>query len=265
VKIPYLNRGTIHAITTHSIEFTHVFMTTTSILTYFKASLRLSLAVIALGTLAVTVKAGSYSFQPSDPDLADLDHHNAYYWGISSSTLQNDVLAGNVITSARLTIFNIWDWRAENDILYINLLDDTKKPSSGNVTTITNENSNDNVANGNWFAPASRSNRYQGSTALTSWTDPVGGHSTNFNFVYDFTATQLSLLGNYIVDPTYNYSNGAGNMFGLGFDPECHYYNQGVCLQITTAPPHVPDEATTLWMIGGSLAALGLMRYFRRS
>jgi len=240
-------------------------MATTPILTYFHSSLRLSMAVIALGALAATVKAGSYTFQPSDADLGDLDHHNAYYWGISSTSLRNDLLAGNVITSARLTIFNIWDWRVENDILYINLLDDTKKPSSGNLTTISNENPNDSLANGNWFAPASRSNRYQGSTALTTWTDPVGGHSTNFNLVFNFNLAQLSLLSSYIVDPTYNYSNGAGNMFGLGFDPECHYYNQGVCLQITTEPPRVPDEAVTLWLISGSLAALGLMRRFRRA
>lgn len=227
--------------------------------------LRYLLVSVTLSALAGTANAGSYTFQPSDADLADLDHHNAYYWGISSSTLRNELLAGNVITSARLTIFNIWDWRVENDILYINLLDDTKKPSSGNVTTISNENSNDSLANGNWFAPASRSNRYQGSTALTTWTDPIGGHSTNFNFVYDFSSTQLSLLGSYLTDPTYSYSNGTGNMFGLGFDPECHYYNQGVQLEIGTGPAHVPDEAVTLWMIGGSLVALGLLWRFRRS
>ena len=227
--------------------------------------LRQGLALITMLAWAGTASAGSYTFQPSDSDLADLDHHNAYYWGISNTALRNELLAGNVVTSARLTIFNIWDWRVENNILYINLLDDTKKPSSGNVTTISNENSNDNVANGNWFAPASRSNRYQGSTALTTWTDPVGGHSTNFNFVYDFSSTQLSQLGAYLTDPTYSYGNGAGNMFGLGFDPECHYYNQGVRLDIETRPVSVPDEAVTLWMIVGSLVALGILWRVRRS
>jgi len=240
-------------------------MITASNLPHVSSYLRLFFSSIALITLVGTSKAGSYTFQPSDADLADLDHHNAYYWGISSTTLRNDLTAGNVITSAKLTIFNIWDWRVENDILYINLLDDTKKPSSGNVTTISNENSNDSVANGNWFAPASRSGRYQGSTALTTWTDPNGGQSTGFNLVYQFNLTQLSLLSSYIIDPTYSYSNGTGHMFGLGFDPECHYYNQGVQLTIETETPRVPDETVTLWMIGGSLAALGFMRRFRRS
>lgn len=240
-------------------------MTTATILTHSRPSLRLVLVSIALSMLTATANAGSYTFQPSDADLGDLDHHNAYYWGISSTSLRNDLLGGKVITSARLTIFNIWDWRAETDILYINLLDDTKKPSSGNVTTITNENPYDNVANGNWFAPASRSGKYQGSTALTTWTDPIGGHSTNFNFIYNFSSTQLSALGSYLIDPTSSYSNGTGNMFGLGFDPECHYYNQGVRLDIETRPVCVPDEAATLWMIVGSLFTLGLMRRFRRS
>jgi hypothetical protein len=209
---------------------------------------------------AAGLSATLYTFQPSDSDLADLDHHTAYMWGISSTSMRNELLAGKVILSARLTIYDIWDWRQETDILHINLLDDVKKPSSGNVTTISGENPYDNVNNGNYFANLVTS-RYKGTSALTTWSDPLGGVNTGFDFVYQFTAADIAVLGSYIVDTTASYNGVTGNMFGLGFDPECHYYNAGVKFKIETGDaPRVPDSGATLGFLGFALAALGLVR-----
>jgi len=61
------------------------------------------------------------TFQPSDPDLDDLDHWKYYIWKIDSG------LPGEAITGAGLLIKNINDWKIEDgDILYIRLLSDSE-------------------------------------------------------------------------------------------------------------------------------------------
>jgi PEP-CTERM motif len=177
-----------------------------------------------IATLFVLVAGASFAsaqttktFVPSNTDLSDLDHYYAYTWGID-----NIVPAGEVITGAKLTITNIWDWTVEDDILYVNMLDN---PASG-VNSFY-----DNQGGGNYFGG-------QG-TVVGTWTDPVGGQSTGKNLVFDLGA--LGLLGKM------NQYAADGKM-GFGFDPDCHYFNDGVKLEVTTAP--VPEPA--------SFAVLGL-------
>ncbi len=157
------------------------------------------------------------TFVPTNTDLSDLDHYYAYSWGID-----NVLPAGQVITGAKLTITNIWDWTVEDDILYVNMLDN---PASG-VNSFY-----DNQGGGNYFGG-------QG-TVVGTWTDPVGGHATGKNLVFDLGA--LGLLGKM------NQYAADGKM-GFGFDPDCHYFNDGVKLEVTTQA--VPEPA--------SFAILGL-------
>ena len=181
-------------------------------------TLRVSSAVAGLFVTALASAQTTHTFTPNPVDLNDLDHFKAYTWGID-----NVVPAGQVITGATLTITNIYNWAPEeNNILYVNMLN---QPAAG-VTEFT-----DDRAAGNYF-------QGQG-TVVGTYHDPVGGHSTNTNLTFDLGA--LGLLG------TMNQYAKDGRV-GFSFDPDCHYFNDGVKLTVTTAA--VPEPA--------SLAVLGL-------
>ena len=175
-----------------------------------------TLFVLTVGA-SVASDQTTKTFVPSNNDLDDLDHKYAYTWGID-----NIVPAGQIITDAKLVITNIWDWKVEQDILYVNMLDN---PASGVKSLYDNE------ASGNYF-------QGQG-TVEGTWTDPVGGHSTNTNLRFE-----LGALG--VLDKMNQYA--ADGKMGFSFDPDCHFFNDGVKLVVTTAP--VPEH--------GSFAVLGL-------
>lgn len=197
-----------------------------------KTILAAGLALLSVASLS----AATFTFTPNPADLNDLDHHHATTWGIN----WNAVPAGHTITGAKLTIKQIWDWKVENDALFIRLLDD---PKSG-VRTYA-DNTNDNVIS-DYFSG-------QGQHLLT-WSDPNGGNNgaNATNLVYNFTATNLLTLSSYLADPT------ALNRvaFGFAFDPDCHYYNNGVEFEITTTASSVPDAGSSVVLLGTVLLGL---------
>jgi hypothetical protein len=196
---------------------------------------RLTLALLA----ALPSFANSYTFTPNPADLGDLDHHDATTWGINWS-----VPSGEQVTGATLTIKNIYDWQVESDMLFIHLLNNPKL----GVNFIV-DNSADNVIS-DYFSGQGR--------FLTSWSDPYGGSPRNFNFVYNFTAGDITTLQTYLSD-----ANGSGyGTFGLGFDPDCHYYNDGVTLVINTGRA-VPESGSTFALIIAALT--GLFAFRRRN
>src|SRR5688500_14184730 len=155
---------------------------------------------VVLGASALELRAATFSY--SSGDLADLDHHDATKWGMNFT-----LPAGHQISSATITIKNIGDWRQEQDILFIRLLDDTRLG-----VCYIEDNTFDNVF-ADFFSG-------QG-TFLTSWSDPEGGCARNFDLVYKFTPENIAALTSYFTDPT---ESGLAT-FGLGFDPDCHYWN----------------------------------------
>jgi hypothetical protein len=70
-----------------------------------------------------------------------------------------------------------------------------------------------------------------------------------YDYTYVFSATALSALSSYIG------SSGGGDV-ALGFDPDCHYFNDGIALNIFTTQPTqnaaVPEPAT-LFLLGSGL------------
>jgi hypothetical protein len=215
--------------------------------------------LIRLGCVALALagSAKAVVLTPSPSDLGDLDHHTAVTWGIT----WNSIPAGQVITGATLKINNLWDWQVENDQLFIHLLNN---PKTGVRSTV--DNTNDNVIS-DYFSG-------QG-ILLTTFSDPAGGNNGQnaTNFVYNFDVGQLAVLNNYVTDSKtwLGWANGGWSAdFGLGFDPDCHYFNTGVSLTITTGPaetpgvPSVPDAGSTaaLFLVGltGLMAAKRRMR-----
>jgi len=204
---------------------------------------RISCVIVAGVLLSLVGSAGarSYSWTPYQNDLWDLDHSKYYICRITDFSLaQNEE-----ISLARLTIKAINNWDNNANILYMHLMsgDDFYKLSfSHNIATRTDsQNLVDNL-------------NYWSGIFLKSYTDLKGGdHGDKPDFEYDFTADQRDTLESYCAD----------SLWGLGFDPDCHFFNEGISLQIetTTPGPPVPEPVTFLGMLGG---LVGLGGYLRR-
>ncbi|MDD5348173.1 MAG: hypothetical protein PHT59_06140 [Candidatus Omnitrophica bacterium] len=178
-----------------------------------------------------TVTGNGVEFEPIPQDLGGLDHSYYYTWGIDWQLPQNEV-----ITSATLSFLNINNSGELDDFLYVNLLDSAPWGVTAGY---------DGAASGNAF----EGNGW----LLTTYTD--ADESTPENFSYPFDAAQLSLLSGAIAND--------GN-FGFGFDPDCHYTNDGVKLALTTRV--VPEPlAAELFLCGGGILSFVIGRKKKRS
>lgn len=189
-----------------------------------------NIAALAIFTLAGIASAGTYTFTPpGNSDLSDLSHYDAYKWGIKTNISSNERIIG-----ASLEIKNIWDWKVEDDILYVDLLD--LKASDANQVGV--KTFYDNQASGDYF-------QGQG-VRVGTWTDPIGGYARNFDLKFDFAQQGvLNKLQTFAQD----------GYFALTFDPDCHYFNDGVKLKIYTET--VPEPAS---MFGLAVAGAALIR-----
>lgn len=169
----------------------------------------------------------SYTFDPMPADLYDLDHFDYVTWGIDweDYTKPHDA----VIESATLTFKNIRNYNETDNILYVHLLDSAAP----------------GVALG--YDRQGYGDAFEGmGPELFTWVNLSHLPET---LTYSLTGDQLDILTEYLTD---------GNI-GLGFDPDCHFYNDGVKLTIETSEP-VPEPATLALMGIGILAFLGFRR-----
>jgi hypothetical protein len=86
--------------------------------------------------------------------------------------------------------------------------------------------------------------------SVTNLTFPNAVPAGGADFVYTFSGADLVQLAAYIA---------AGGDIALGFDPNCHFWNDGITLTINTSAAggggSVPEPATLL-LLGGGLLAL---------
>lgn len=196
--------------------------------------IRTLLAALALCGALTSAGQAYYSFVPPGYDLQDLPHEKYFQWGINWS-----VPTGEAIVSASLTFRNIYNWTEEdNDRLWVHLL----QGAPAGVTS-----GNDNQAYGSWFQPP----QYLGENILLNEFDNLPeGEDDAQTIIYNFDSIEIQALNSYAAD---------GN-FGLGFDPDCHYYNDKVRLKINTAVSPIPEPGTIILLGLGLTGVAGLRR-----
>ncbi len=235
-------------------------------------------AILLAIASTIAARANSYTFIPSPADLSDLSHSYAYTWGINGSvetglrTQLNSTTTKWKISSITLSFSQIYNWdvRDTDNQLFIHLLDNPLKGVYGivddsadtgiNLGTVSDYFSGNIASNNNIYYGKNFSQDYGNSANLylTQYHDS-DGPTTKVNLSYNltgFAGTFESYIKNGHLGGT-SYAD-----FGLGFDPDCHYYNCGVTLNITTA--QVPDSGATMIMLGAGLLALCVAAMFVR-
>lgn len=210
------------------------------------AGLFLTLSLTAVPTAEAILTTLSYS--PTPADLNDLDHHMLYTWRI-------DNLPTESVTSASITFSNIGNWDANANKLFAHLLDSALNsgvasfiddPSlNAPVTDITDDFVNTrNHSSPSWLlAPGTADTKLFGksfSMTAETWT-------------YSFSTAELAKLNEYMADGT----------IAFGFDPDCHYFNDGITFNMSFNAPPAPaaspiPEVSALLPLGGiMLLAVG--------
>ena len=138
------------------------------------------------------------------------------------------------VVGASLFIHSIWNWDNNPNDLWIHLLDDA--PLGLTVGT----DGEDGV------------DQFAGQGVLLVEYHNLG--TTPQDLWYFFDDAQIAALNAYAAD----------GVFAIAFDPDCHFYNCGVTLDVGTERMEVPEPAT-MGLVGLGITLLGLIRARRKA
>jgi hypothetical protein len=194
-----------------------------------KTIIMVVLAAIVLGCGASLAYADApffgcetLQFQPDPVYLDNFSERKVYTWGIDHSLAANEF-----INFAQISFTQINNYMADENILYVNLINSA-------VSGLASER--DTGGDGNWFGSKPETQ------LLFAYKDTDCYNAENFT--YTFKPEQLTALNKAFAD---------GNI-GLGFDPDANYYshftNDGVTLRIQTRV--VPEPISCVLFVVGS-------------
>lgn len=159
----------------------------------------LAASLLVLFLVACPTQAEVLTFQPDPVDLYDLEHSRYYTWGLSPDVDPSTI----EISTISLKFDNIRNWDSGDNVLYVHLLDS----ADDGVTAYY-----DGSGGGDAFAG-------QGIELVTYVNLP----NTPQDLVHTFTDDQVATFAADLLN---------GSDVGLGFDPDCHFWNDGVTLEI---------------------------------
>ena len=171
-----------------------------------------------------TVQAGAVSMQPDPVDLYDLSHGKYYIWGIDWR-----IPPEGSIVEASLSFDNIRNWEDEPNDLYVHLLDD---PDVGAF----------------YYADTTPGNEFEGQGILLNHWENLP--DTGQDITYHFDTNELIALNQYASDGT----------FGFGFDPDCHFFNDGITFTFETGA--IPIPGAFFLLASGLICLIGVRRKF---
>ena len=193
--------------------------------------LMVGLAVCALATAAA---ADTFTYRPSDLDIYDLDHGRYYTWGMER--LWDD---DEEVIAASLFFDDIRNWNNSSNDLFVRLLD------TGPMGLVSYRDDHRETVDA-----------FDGQGVLLVHYEDLP--DTAQDLTVTFSVNQLLALNTFADN---------GNDFMVALDPDCHFYNSGVSLSVTTSPeetPDIPEPATLGLVVLGGIGAILHRRRNRR-
>ena len=211
-----------------------------------KKVLILATCILFLMVASVYATTTTYPFEYSGGLLATgLTHDDYYSWGLNII-----VPANEDISSATITFEGLRNWDNKRNQLYVHILGDAPlgflKAGDDSGTNFV-----DSFTNPVWWNIGSEGNIFVYDFGL-----PYGnGYNATVARNVSFTISDLSVI-------TFLNTATSDGLFGLGFDPDCHFWATKLKLTLISeggGSQEVPEPGTIL-LVGVGLLGLGFLR-----